>query len=54
MVEAENFSDHPRNVAEYFRAVQVTEDMHFAGWMTRATDTDSEFEIIIAFLRQQW
>jgi len=40
-------------VEEHFRAVQVTDDMRFAGWITRATDTKSEFVIIIAFLRQQ-
>ena len=37
---------------DYCRAVQVTEDMRFAGWITGATDTKSEFVIIIAFLRQ--
>ena len=35
------------------RAVQITEDMRFAGWIIRATDTKSEFVILTDFLRQQ-
>jgi hypothetical protein len=28
--------------------------MHFACWITKATDTHSEYVILIAFTRQQW
>jgi hypothetical protein len=41
------------------RARQVTDDnitrhMRFAWWITKATDTHSEYVILIAFPRQQW
>jgi hypothetical protein len=40
-------------------AGQATEDniirrMRFACWITKATDTHSEYVIVIAFPRQQW
>jgi hypothetical protein len=40
-------------------AGQATDDniiwgMRFAYWITKATDTYSEYVILIAFLRQQW
>jgi hypothetical protein len=28
--------------------------MRFASWITKSTDTHSEYAIIVAFLRQQW
>jgi hypothetical protein len=40
-------------VEEYCRAVQIMDDIRFAGWINMVTDTKSEFVIIIAFLRQQ-
>jgi hypothetical protein len=41
------------------RAIQVTDDniirrMRFACSITKATDTQSEYVILVAFLRQQW
>ena len=41
------------------RGRQATDDniircMRFACWITKATDTRSEYVILIAFLRQQW
>jgi len=47
------------NVEKYGRAGQTTGGsvvgcMHIACWMTRATDTHSEYVILIAFQRQQW
>ena len=41
------------------RARQATDDniirlMRFACWITKATDTNSEHVILIAFLLQQW
>jgi hypothetical protein len=47
------------NVEKYGRARQATDDsivrrMRFACWITKATDTHSEFAILIAFPRQQW
>jgi hypothetical protein len=46
-------------VEKYGTARQVTDDniirrMRFACWITKATDTHSEYVILIAFLRQQW
>jgi hypothetical protein len=40
-------------------ARQVTDDniirrMRFACWITKATDTHSEYAILMAFPRQQW
>jgi hypothetical protein len=40
-------------------ARQATEDniiwrIRFACWITKATDTNSEYEILIAFPRQRW
>ena len=32
----------------------ITQRMHFAYWITKATDTHSEYVIIIAFAQQQW
>jgi hypothetical protein len=47
------------NVEKYGRARQATGDniirrMRFACWITKATDTHSEYVILIAFPRQQW
>ena len=47
------------NVKKYFRAEQGTDDniirhIFIACWITKATDTHSEYVIIIAFRRQQW
>ena len=47
------------NVEKYGRARQATDDdmirrMRFACWITKATDTHSEYVIRIAFLWQQW
>jgi hypothetical protein len=47
------------NVEKYGTATQATDDniirrMRFACWITKATDTHSEYVIIIAFPRQQW
>ena len=44
---------------KYGRARQATDDniirrMRFARWITKATDTHSEYAILIAFPRQQW
>ena len=44
---------------KYGRAGQATDDniirrMRFACWITKATDTHSEYVILIAFLRLQW
>ena len=43
----------------YGRAAQATDDsiirrMYFACWITNATDTQSEYVIVIAFAQQQW
>jgi hypothetical protein len=48
-----------RYVEKYGRAWQVTDDnttrrMRFACRITKATDTHSEYVILIAFPRQQW
>jgi hypothetical protein len=47
------------NVQKYGTARQATDDniirrMRNACWITKATDTHSEYVIIIAFSRQQW
>jgi hypothetical protein len=47
------------NVEKYGRARQATDDnitrrMRFACWITKATNTHSEYVILIAFPRQQW
>ena len=47
------------NVGECGRTTQTTDDniilrMHFTWWITKATDTHSEYVILIAFPRQQW
>jgi hypothetical protein len=46
-------------VEKYGRVRQATDDntirrMRFACWITKATDTHSEYVILIAFPRQQW
>jgi hypothetical protein len=46
-------------VEKYGRSRQATVDniiwnMHFACWLTKATDTHSEYVIFIAFPGQQW
>jgi hypothetical protein len=46
-------------VEKYDTARQATDDniirrMRFACWVTKATNTHSEYVILIAFLRQQW
>jgi hypothetical protein len=48
-----------RYVEKYVTARQPTDDniirrMRFACWITKATDTHSEYVILIAFPRQQW
>jgi hypothetical protein len=47
------------NVEKYGRARQATDDnklprMRFAWWITKTTDTHSEYVILIAFPHQQW
>jgi hypothetical protein len=47
------------NVEKYGRVRQATDDniilrMRFASWITKATDTHSEYVTLIAFPRQQW
>ena len=47
------------NVEKYSRPRQATDGsviqrMHFTCWITKATDTHSEYVIPIAFPRQQW
>jgi hypothetical protein len=47
------------NVGKCVRARQATDDniirrMRIACWITKATDTHSEYVMIIALLRQQW
>jgi hypothetical protein len=47
------------NVEKYCRARQATDDsiirrMRFACWITKATDTHSEYLIPVALPRQQW
>ena len=47
------------NVKKYGRARQVTGDnimrrMHFACWITNATNTHTEYVILTTFLGQQW
>jgi hypothetical protein len=47
------------NVEKYGTAGQTTADnikwrMRFACWITKATDTHSEYVIVIAFPQQQW
>jgi hypothetical protein len=48
-----------KNVAKYGIAWQATDDniirrMRFAGWITKATKTPSEYKILINFPLQQW
>jgi hypothetical protein len=48
-----------RYVEKYGTARQATDDniirrMRFACWITKATDTHSEYVILIAFPQQQW
>jgi hypothetical protein len=47
------------NTEKYGRVGQATDDniirrMRIACWITKATDTHSEYVILIAFPRQQW
>jgi hypothetical protein len=47
------------NVVKYGRPRQATDNnitrrMRFACWITKSTDTHSEYVILIAFPRQQW
>jgi hypothetical protein len=47
------------NVEKYGTAGQTTDGniiwrMRFACWVTKATDTHSEYETLVAFTRQQW
>jgi hypothetical protein len=49
------------NEEKYGTARQATDDniiglrrMRFACWITKATDTHSEYVILIAFPRQEW
>jgi hypothetical protein len=46
-------------VGKFGTAIQATDDdivrrMRLACWITKATDTHSEYVIFIAFPRQQW
>jgi hypothetical protein len=46
-------------VEKYGKAGQATDDniirrMRFACWITKATETHSEYVILTAFPRQQW
>ena len=46
-------------MGKYGRIRQATDEntirrMRIACWIPKATDTDSEYVIITAFLRQQW
>jgi hypothetical protein len=46
-------------VGKYGRAMQATDDniirrMRFACWVTKATDTHSDYVILIAVPRQHW
>jgi hypothetical protein len=46
-------------VEKYHKAEQATDEniiqhMHFACWITTATDTHSEYVVLIAFPQQQW
>jgi hypothetical protein len=46
-------------VEKYGKAGQATDDniirrMRFVGWITKATDTHSEYVILITFPGQQW
>jgi hypothetical protein len=48
-----------KNVEIYGRAREATDDniirrMRFACWITKVTDTHSEYVIFIAFVRQEW
>jgi hypothetical protein len=51
-------SCHLCDVEKYGRDGQATDEnkrrMRFACWITKATDTHSEYVILIAFPRQQW
>jgi len=47
------------HVEKYGRGRQATDDnikwhMHFACWISKATDTNSECEILTAYTLQQW
>ena len=47
------------NIVKYGTARQATDDniircTRFACWITKATDTHSEYVTLIAFPRQQW
>jgi len=46
-------------VEKYGTARQAADDniiqcMCFASWITKATDTHSEYVILLAFVQQQW
>jgi hypothetical protein len=46
-------------VEKFGRARQATDDiivwrMSFACWINKATDTDSEYVMVIAFPQQEW
>ena len=43
-----------KNIVEPGGSHKTIWRMHFACWITKATDTHSEYVIFIAFPRQQW
>jgi hypothetical protein len=43
-----------KNIVEPDRPQMAIRRMRFACWITKATDTHSEYVILIAFPRQQW
>ena len=43
-----------KNIAVPNRPQITTWRMRFAAWLTKATDTHSEYVVLISFLRQQW
>jgi hypothetical protein len=46
--------DNTENTVEPDRPLMTIRHMRFACWITKATDTQSEYLILIAFPRQQW
>jgi hypothetical protein len=57
-LRSKTFSEN-HAVEKYDRVIQATNEsitrrMRFVCWITKATDTHSEYVIFIAFPRQQW
>jgi hypothetical protein len=40
--------------AGHAKADNIIQGMHFACWITKATDTNSEYVILLAFAQKQW